>query len=84
MILTNRNEYLKLCFRVRVEDFDYVLFDSSAHMKFFSCGEMNHLKMCLFGSIRTALSGSGEHPSAVRGPTAAVLGSDADWLSTGA
>lgn len=47
MILNNRGEELEVCLHVRIEGFDYVLFDSSAAMKCFGCGEEGHIaKMC--------------------------------------
>ncbi|KAI3361473.1 hypothetical protein L3Q82_012948, partial [Scortum barcoo] len=47
MILNNRNEELNCRFHVRVDDFDYVLFATSAVMKCFGCGEEGHvIKAC--------------------------------------
>ncbi|TWW55992.1 Transposon TX1 uncharacterized 82 kDa protein ORF 1 [Takifugu flavidus] len=64
MILNNRDEDLNVCFKVRVDDFDYILFASSAHMKCFGCGEAGHLiKMCP-NAAKSAASGSGERPGA--------------------
>lgn len=38
-------------FKLWVEDFDYVLFASSAYMKCFGCGEMGHMiKICQQGA----------------------------------
>ncbi|KAI3377310.1 hypothetical protein L3Q82_008520 [Scortum barcoo] len=42
MILKNRDEELNLRFHVRVEDFDYVIFATSAAMKCFGCGKEGH------------------------------------------
>ncbi|KAM3592911.1 uncharacterized protein V6R79_001633 [Siganus canaliculatus] len=47
MVLNNRSEDLNIRFRVRVADFDYVLFATSANMRCFGCGEEGHLiKAC--------------------------------------
>lgn len=43
MILNNRNEELSLVFKLRLDDFDYVIFASSDTMKCFSCGREGHL-----------------------------------------
>ncbi|KAI3358279.1 hypothetical protein L3Q82_003277 [Scortum barcoo] len=42
MILKNRDEELNLRLHVRVEDFDYVIFATSAAMKCFGCGKEGH------------------------------------------
>ena len=42
MILNNRNEELNLCFHVKVDDYDYVIFATSSVMKCFGCGEEGH------------------------------------------
>lgn len=39
MILNRRDEELNLCFHVRLDDFDYVLFATSSNMKCFGCGQ---------------------------------------------
>ncbi|XP_047464561.1 uncharacterized protein LOC125022186 [Mugil cephalus] len=39
MILNNRDEELNLVFRVKVDDYDYVIFATSSVMKCFGCGE---------------------------------------------
>lgn len=47
MILNIHDEDLNVVFKVRVDDFDYVLFALLAHMKCFGCGKAGHLiKMC--------------------------------------
>ena len=42
MILNNRNEDLNLCFHVKVDDYDYVIFATTSVMKCFGCGEEGH------------------------------------------
>ena len=42
MILNNRTEDLNLVFKIRVEEFDYVIFVSSNNTKCFSCGKEGH------------------------------------------
>jgi len=47
MILNKRDEELNLRFRVKIDDFDYILFATSSTMKCFGCGQEGHLiKMC--------------------------------------
>ncbi|KAM4579169.1 uncharacterized protein V3H82_008444 [Fundulus diaphanus] len=47
MILNKRDEELNLCFKVKIDDFDYVLFATSSNMKCFGCGGEGHLiRMC--------------------------------------
>ncbi len=47
MILNKKDEEFDYCFRVRVDDFDYILFATSATVKCFGCGEEGHLiKAC--------------------------------------
>ena len=47
MILNNRNEELNLRFIVKFDDYDYVIFETSAGMKSFGCGEEGHMvKAC--------------------------------------
>ncbi|TWW74485.1 hypothetical protein D4764_14G0004880, partial [Takifugu flavidus] len=47
--LNNCDEDLNVCFKVLVDDFDYVLFASSAQMKCFGCGEAGHLEFFWIG-----------------------------------
>ncbi|KAM6901454.1 uncharacterized protein PEZ65_019563 [Lycodopsis pacificus] len=42
MVLNNRNEELNVVFKLRVEEFDYVMFVTSDNMKCFSCGREGH------------------------------------------
>ena len=42
MILNNRTEDLNLVFKIRVEDFDYMIFVTSNNSKCFSCGKEGH------------------------------------------
>ncbi|KAM9738114.1 uncharacterized protein ACNS7B_013564 [Menidia menidia] len=47
MILNRKDEELNLRFRVRIDEFDYVLFATSSNMKCFGCGKEGHvIKMC--------------------------------------
>ena len=43
MILHNRGQDLSLVFKIRVEDFDYMIFVSSDSTKCFGCGKEGHL-----------------------------------------
>eukprot|EP00066_Takifugu_rubripes_P002426 XP_003964360.1 PREDICTED: uncharacterized protein LOC101065967 [Takifugu rubripes] len=58
------DEDLNVCFKVRVDDFDYIVFASSAHTKCFGCNEAGHLiKMCPNGANRLRRArGSGPEP----------------------
>ena len=43
MILNNKDEEFDYRFRVRVDDFDYILFATSSTVKCFGCGQEGHL-----------------------------------------
>ncbi|XP_029019281.2 uncharacterized protein LOC114862777 [Betta splendens] len=43
MVLNNKEEELNLGFRLRIDDYDYVLFITSETMKCFGCGKEGHL-----------------------------------------
>lgn len=43
MILNNKSEELNLAFKLRVDNFDYVVFGTSDTMKYFGCGKEGHL-----------------------------------------
>lgn len=43
MVLNNRSQDLSLAFKIRVEDFDYVIFVSSDFTKCFGCGKEGYL-----------------------------------------
>ncbi|TWW77600.1 Transposon TX1 uncharacterized 82 kDa protein ORF 1 [Takifugu flavidus] len=58
MILNNRAEELNVCFHVKVEDFDYMLYASSSVMKCFGCGEEGHLIRACLGRAGSVLVGS--------------------------
>ena len=66
MILNNRNEELNLCFHVKVEEYDYVIF-----LKCFGCGEEGHTVRCCPRQSNPAPPGPGAAASAGAGAPAA-------------
>uniref|UniRef100_A0A8C9X1X9 CCHC-type domain-containing protein n=1 Tax=Sander lucioperca TaxID=283035 RepID=A0A8C9X1X9_SANLU len=54
MILHNRSVELNLVFKLRVDDFDYIIFATSDNMKCFSCGREGHLSRACPGKNVTS------------------------------
>ena len=78
MILNNKNEEFDYRFRVRVDEFDYILFASSSSAKCFGCGEEGHLiKACpgrgAAAAVATAAAGAAPTPVGRRGAAAAAV-----------
>ncbi|KAI3374091.1 hypothetical protein L3Q82_022634 [Scortum barcoo] len=71
MILKNRDEELNLRLHVRVEDFDYVIFATSAAMKCFGCGKEGHTVRACPDRGEPAPPGVGGASGAVDRPGAA-------------
>ena len=70
MILNNRNEELNLRFVVKVDDYDYTIFATSAGMKCFGCGGEGHtVKACPRRSERAP---TGPEAAAAAGPPGAA------------
>ncbi|KAM4585691.1 uncharacterized protein V3H82_004667 [Fundulus diaphanus] len=74
MILNNRDEELNLRFRVRVDEFDYVLFATSSGMKCFGCGQEGHLIKSCPNRAGAAPSSSAEQQPAAAGEQVGVSG----------
>ncbi|KAM4538058.1 uncharacterized protein V3H82_023836 [Fundulus diaphanus] len=74
MILSNRDEELNLRFRVRVDEFDYVLFATSSGMKCFGCGQEGHLIKSCPNRAGAAPSSSAEQQPAAAGEQVGVSG----------
>ena len=72
MILNNRNEELNLCFHVKVEEYDYVIFFATTSvMKCFGCGEEGHTVRSCPRQSDPAPPGPGAAASAGAGAPAA-------------
>ena len=81
MILNNRNEERNLRFIVKVDDYDYVIFETSAGIKSFGCGEEGHMQACpRKGDLNPVNARTGARPPA---PAPSALGrrGSAAWRS---
>ncbi|KAI3356052.1 hypothetical protein L3Q82_017165 [Scortum barcoo] len=79
MILKNRDEELNLRLHVRVEDFDYVIFATSAAMKCFGCGKEGHTVRACPDRGEPASPG---RSSRCRGTVRCHIVAGAEWCQT--